>query len=193
MAPEVCYQPEKDSTKLKYYPLKSDVYSYAITCYEILSGRRPFEGLRLTEVLEKVTAGLRPSLPNSLPTSLSSLIECCWDADVRRRPSFSRISTELRHLKGIYLITDCGGANQAVATLPFRMPPEDFDTEIETDDSVRDMSTLWNTMNDLKRQVQEQEQTLREQTEMLREKDETLREREQTIQILLAREGRFNE
>ncbi|CAK9218203.1 unnamed protein product [Sphagnum troendelagicum] len=54
MAPEVWYQPEKDSTKLKYYPLKSDVYSYAITCYEILSGRVPFEGLRISELLEKV-------------------------------------------------------------------------------------------------------------------------------------------
>jgi hypothetical protein len=105
MAPEVWSEPEKDSSKMKYYPLKSDVYSYAITCYEILSGRRPFEGLRLMEVVEKVRAGLRPSLPNSLPTSLSSLIKCCWDGDVRRRPSFSRISTELRHLKGIYLIT----------------------------------------------------------------------------------------
>jgi serine/threonine protein kinase len=105
MAPEVWSQADKDSTKLKYYPLKSDVYSYAITCYEILSGRLPFEGVRLSQLLEKVRAGLRPSLPNSLPTSLSSLIECCWDGDVRRRPSFSTISTQLRHLKGIYLIS----------------------------------------------------------------------------------------
>jgi serine/threonine protein kinase len=104
MAPEVWFELEKDSSKMKYYPLKSDVYSYAITCYEILSGRLPFEGLRRRQVIETVREGLRPSLPNSLPTSLSSLIECCWDGDVRRRPSFSRICTELRHLKGIYLI-----------------------------------------------------------------------------------------
>jgi serine/threonine protein kinase len=105
MAPEVWSEPETDSSKMKYYPLKSDVYSYAITCYEILSGRRPFDGIPRTELAEKVRAGLRPSLPKSLPTSLSSLIECCWDGDVRRRPSFSRISTELRYLKGIYLIS----------------------------------------------------------------------------------------
>jgi serine/threonine protein kinase len=105
MAPEVWYQPEKDSTKLKYYPLKSDVYSYAMTCYEILSGLTPFEQIPRAKLAEKVREGLRPSLPKSLPTSLSSLIECCWDGDARRRPSFSRISTELRHLKGIYLIT----------------------------------------------------------------------------------------
>jgi len=90
---------------MKYYPLKSDVYSYAMTCYEILSGRTPFEEISMRDLPQKVRAGLRLTLPTSLPTSLLSLIDCGWDADVRRRPTFSRISTELRHLKGIYLIT----------------------------------------------------------------------------------------
>jgi serine/threonine protein kinase len=84
---------------------KSDVYSYAMTCYEILFRLTPFEGIPSDNFAEKVRAGLRLSLPNSLPTSLSSLIECCWDGDVQRRLSFSRIPTELRHLKGIYLIS----------------------------------------------------------------------------------------
>jgi hypothetical protein len=105
MAPEVMFESEEDSIQMKYYPLKSDVYSYAMTCYEILSGRTPFEEISMRDLPQKVRAGLRPTLPTSLPASLLSLIECCWDADVRRRPTFSRISTELRHLKGIYLIT----------------------------------------------------------------------------------------
>ncbi len=105
MAPELMFEPKEDSSTMKYYPLKSDVYSYAMTCYEILSGLTPFEGISIRELPQKVRAGLRPTLPTSLPASLLSLIECCWDGDVRRRPSFSRISTELRHLKGIYLIT----------------------------------------------------------------------------------------
>ncbi len=105
MAPEVMFEPAEDPIQTKYYPLKSDVYSYAMTCYEILSGRVPFQGDPQSTLRQKIRAGLRPSLPNSLPTCLSSLIECCWDGDVRRRPSFSRISTELRHLRGIYLIS----------------------------------------------------------------------------------------
>jgi serine/threonine protein kinase len=103
-APEVALKPEEDSRTKKYYPLKSDVYSYAITCSEILSGLTPFDGIPRGTLEEMVREGLRPSLPNSLPTSLSSLIECCWDGDVRKRPSFSTICTQLRHLKGIYLI-----------------------------------------------------------------------------------------
>jgi serine/threonine protein kinase len=105
MAPEVAFKPEEDSRTMKYYPFKSDVYSYAMTCYEIVSGLTPFEGIPRATLAEKVRAGLRPSLPNSLPAALLSLIECCWDGDVRRRPSFSRICTQLRHLKGICLIT----------------------------------------------------------------------------------------
>ncbi|CAK9871697.1 unnamed protein product [Sphagnum jensenii] len=174
MAPEVMSEPEKDSIQMKYYPLKSDVYSYAMTCYEILSGRVPFEGLPMSKIAEKVRAGLRPTLPNLLPTSLLSLIKCCWDGDVRRRPTFSRISTELRHLKGIYLISDCAGPSQTFAMHQFSMAPEDVDTEIETDDRVDDMDTLLDRLHDLQRQVQEKDQTLCEQTEMLREKDETL-------------------
>jgi tRNA A-37 threonylcarbamoyl transferase component Bud32 len=104
MAPEIGCKPEEDSRTMKYYPFKSDVYSFAITCSEILSGLTPFEGIPRATLAEEVRAGLRPSLPNSLPISLSSLIKCCWDGDVRRRPSFSRICTQLRHLKGMYLI-----------------------------------------------------------------------------------------
>jgi hypothetical protein len=88
-------------------------------------------------------------------------------------------------------LSDCEGSSQTFAIPRFSVAPEDVDTEIETDDRVHDINTLFNRLHDLERQVQERDQTLREQTEMLREKDETLREQDQTIQKLLAREGRF--
>jgi hypothetical protein len=74
---------------------------------------------------------------------------------------------------------------------PFSIAPEDVDTEIETDERVHDINTLFNTLRDLEREIKEKEQTLCEQIEMLREKDQTLREQDQTIQKLLARQGRF--
>ncbi|CAK9269024.1 unnamed protein product [Sphagnum jensenii] len=107
-------------------------------------------------------------------------------------PSFSTISTQLRHLKGIYLISDCAGSSQTLSMPPFSIAPEDVDKEIETDERVHDIETLFNTLRDLRREVDEKNQTLREQTEMLMKKDQTLQEREQTIQKLLAREGRFD-
>jgi predicted ribosome quality control (RQC) complex YloA/Tae2 family protein len=87
--------------------------------------------------------------------------------------------------------SDCAGPSQTFAMPQFSMAPEDVDTEIETDDRVDDINTLFNRLHDLQQQVQEKDQTVREQTEMLREKDQTLREQEQTIQKLLARQGRF--
>jgi predicted ribosome quality control (RQC) complex YloA/Tae2 family protein len=94
--------------------------------------------------------------------------------------------------------SDCAGPSQTFVVPQFSMAPEDVDTEIETDDRVPDIITLFNRLHDLQQQVQEKDQTVHEQTEMLREKDQTLREKDQTlreqdqtIQKLLARQGRF--
>jgi serine/threonine protein kinase len=87
-------------------PFKTDVYSFAITCSEILTGQVPFESIQGTEVRAWVKEGRRPTLPASLPTSLSSLIECCWDTDARMRPPFSEICAKLRHVKYLLMSVD---------------------------------------------------------------------------------------
>jgi hypothetical protein len=89
----------------KHHPFKADVYSYAITCSEILTGDDPFMGEPLTGLLDRIKyTGLRPSLPDSLPPYLVSLIHRCWDADTCKRPDFSEICAELRHAKASLLI-----------------------------------------------------------------------------------------
>ncbi|CAK9269017.1 unnamed protein product [Sphagnum jensenii] len=79
-------------------------------------------------------------------------------------------------------VSYCGGPSRPFATLPFSMAPEDVNTEIKTDNRVRDMYTLLSTMHDLQRQLQEKDQTVREQYQMLREKDKTLQEQDQKLQ-----------
>jgi serine/threonine protein kinase len=89
----------------KHHPFKADVYSYAITCSEILTGDDPFMGEPLTGLRDRIKyTGLRPSLPDSLPPYLVSLIHRCWDADPCNRPDFSEICAELRHVKASLLI-----------------------------------------------------------------------------------------
>jgi vacuolar-type H+-ATPase subunit I/STV1 len=83
---------------------------------------------------------------------------------------------------GLMRLSDCERTNQTFATLPFSMAPEDVDTEIETDDTVRDMYTLLSTVHDLQRQLLEKDQTVREQYQTLREKDKTLKEQDQKLQ-----------
>jgi hypothetical protein len=87
-------------------PFKTDVYSFAITCSEILTGKVPFGSIQRNEVRDWIKKGMRPTLPASLPTSLSSLIECCWDTDARMRPPFSEICAKLRHVKYLLMSVD---------------------------------------------------------------------------------------
>jgi predicted secreted protein len=89
-------------------------------------------------------------------------------------------------------LADCVGCGQTFSMPPFSIGPEDVDTEIETDDGMHDINTLFNRVHDLQRQLQEKDQTMRKQNEMLREKDKALQEQDKRIAMLLARQGRFN-
>ncbi len=100
MAPEVL------NNESKQYPFEADVYSFAITCSEILTGELPFQNIRRSELGDCVKKGVRPALPFSLPTSLSSLIHRCWDGDARMRPPFLEICAQLRNVKYLLMSVD---------------------------------------------------------------------------------------
>jgi len=72
---------------------KTNVYSYAITCFEIVIGCLPFEGkleaCRASDDL--IIEGQRPKLPSDLDLTLKDLIERCWNPIPNERPSFSKI------------------------------------------------------------------------------------------------------
>ncbi|KAG0599871.1 hypothetical protein M758_12G184200 [Ceratodon purpureus] len=106
-APEILLSMwETRSSKTEFfYDLKAaDVYSFAMTCYEVVTGKVPYEDQRreegFEEVRRKVIAGtLRPELPGKLDPSLRRLIEDCWDADPARRPTFSTICERLQKIR----------------------------------------------------------------------------------------------
>ncbi|KAG0600611.1 hypothetical protein M758_11G047300 [Ceratodon purpureus] len=88
------------------YPFKSDVYSFAMVCCEILTGCVPFSTLiSPSEVKKKVLDGNRPQLPDTFPNKLKKLIEECWSSKPSARPGFDHICAELRHMKYSYLLT----------------------------------------------------------------------------------------
>jgi hypothetical protein len=116
MAPELFEKKSLDEIK---YPFKADVYSYAITCSEILNmGKLPFADIeKQSELGEAVRKGIRPTLPDSLPLSVMSLIKQCWDRDPCMRPSFSRICAELRHIKNLHMISNVVTKLKGMVTL----------------------------------------------------------------------------
>jgi serine/threonine protein kinase len=107
MAPEVF---GLDDSELGFptvkYPFKADVYSFAITSSEILTGQIPFrDNKTFRDIQRQIMKGLRPTLPTSLPPKLVSLIKKCWSGDPRQRPGFSDICMELTSLKSVHTIT----------------------------------------------------------------------------------------
>lgn len=71
--------------------MRADVYSFGMTCYEILTGNLPFQNKFGKEVEEKVKNGERPVLPDDLSEVLKGLIKSCWDPEPYNRPSFEKL------------------------------------------------------------------------------------------------------
>lgn len=72
---------------------KMDVYSFAMTCYEIVTGRLPFEGLPFFETRDAILDGARPELPHDMNPLMRLLIPDCWHSNPLRRLSFESILT----------------------------------------------------------------------------------------------------
>ncbi|CAJ2656968.1 unnamed protein product [Trifolium pratense] len=105
MAPEIL--------RKELHTEKSDVYSFGISINELLTGVVPYTDLRAEAqahtVLEMnyteqqltaavVSDGLRPVLASEelgIPSRLISMIQKCWDANPKSRPSFDDIVKEL--------------------------------------------------------------------------------------------------
>ncbi len=89
-APEVLQQLKRHVTPVISTD-KADVYSYAMLCYEILTGSIPFEGHRQSDY-DLVLSGTRPELPAILSEGLRRLLESCWQTDPKQRPNFKEIT-----------------------------------------------------------------------------------------------------
>ena len=100
--PEDLYKlglPDKDS-KMNLQALKAtDVYSFAMTCYEVLTGNCPCSGLEATAYAQVRSENYRPKWPAHPPEKkwqqLKSLVERCWDLLPQQRPTFDEICEEL--------------------------------------------------------------------------------------------------
>ncbi|XP_059351844.1 mitogen-activated protein kinase kinase kinase 11-like isoform X2 [Daphnia carinata] len=116
MAPEVI----KSSTFSK----ASDVWSYGIVLWEILTGETPYKGIDALAVAYGVAVKkLTLPIPTTCPAPWKNLMQMCWEPEAHDRPSFEKILMLLDEV-----------ARSAFAQTPhesFHTMQEDWKMEIE--------------------------------------------------------------
>ncbi|XP_038073023.1 tyrosine-protein kinase STK-like [Patiria miniata] len=92
MAPEVMGEPDPQSQTKPKVTTKSDVFSYAVVVWELLTGKAPFPGESAVNMLKAVAIQRkRLEIPTACPESLRDLLTECWDQDHTKRPSMEEI------------------------------------------------------------------------------------------------------
>ncbi|XP_038072971.1 tyrosine-protein kinase Yes-like [Patiria miniata] len=71
---------------------KSDVFSYAVVIWELLTGKTPFAGQSAYEIAAALATDRKSlEIPTECPEPLRNLLTECWDPDYRRRPSMDEV------------------------------------------------------------------------------------------------------
>ncbi|XP_034235091.1 uncharacterized protein LOC117641679 isoform X2 [Thrips palmi] len=92
MAPEVM----RDSC----FSRSSDVWSYGVLLWELLTGETPYKGIDTLAIVYGVAINkLTLPIPKTCPKSWRDLMEACWNADPHERPSFEAILVALETIK----------------------------------------------------------------------------------------------
>ena len=75
----------------------SDVYAFALIAYEILTAKKPYDGLDMIHLFAKVLSGNRPLFDAPIEEPYKNLIERCWSQNPDDRPTFAQIVEELEN------------------------------------------------------------------------------------------------
>ena len=94
MAPEILQGKE--------YTTASDIYSFGIIMWELMTGRKPFwDQNDNVELMIKIRDGLRPPIITNAPKDYIELMQECWDYDPNKRPMAVKIHKKLIDIRSV--------------------------------------------------------------------------------------------
>ena len=102
----------------KGYSQASDVYSFAILLYQMITLQFPFKNMSFFQLIASVVKGDRPKFDGSVPNCYKKLIESCWSHDENKRPTFEKV-VEILENDEFILKRSCHGIRTKI-DLPYR-------------------------------------------------------------------------
>uniref|UniRef100_A0AAY4CQS5 receptor protein-tyrosine kinase n=1 Tax=Denticeps clupeoides TaxID=299321 RepID=A0AAY4CQS5_9TELE len=89
-----------ESLNYSVYTTKSDVWSFGVLLWEIVSlGGTPYCGMTCAELYEKLPQGYRMEQPKNCDDEVYELMRQCWRDRPYERPPFAQISVQLNRMQ----------------------------------------------------------------------------------------------
>uniref|UniRef100_A0A1A8C5X7 Tyrosine-protein kinase receptor Tie-1 n=3 Tax=Nothobranchius TaxID=28779 RepID=A0A1A8C5X7_NOTKA len=89
-----------ESLNYSVYTSKSDVWSFGVLLWEIVSlGGTPYCGMTCAELYEKLPQGYRMEKPKNCDDEIYELMKQCWRDRPYERPPFSQISVQVSRMQ----------------------------------------------------------------------------------------------
>ncbi|XP_068446087.1 tyrosine-protein kinase receptor Tie-1 isoform X2 [Clinocottus analis] len=89
-----------ESLNYSVYTTKSDVWSFGVLLWEIVSlGGTPYCGMTCAELYEKLPQGFRMEKPKNCDDEIYELMKQCWRDRPYERPPFSQISVQFNRMQ----------------------------------------------------------------------------------------------
>uniref|UniRef100_K7GB91 mitogen-activated protein kinase kinase kinase n=1 Tax=Pelodiscus sinensis TaxID=13735 RepID=K7GB91_PELSI len=161
MAPEVI--------RSSMFSKGSDVWSYGVLLWELLTGEVPFRGIDGLAVAYGVAMNkLALPIPSTCPEPFAKLMEDCWNSDPHSRPSFANILDQLT------TIEESGF---------FEMPKDSFhslqeDWKLEIQEMFDQLREQWKELRTWEEELTRAALQQKNHEELLRRREQELAERE---------------
>lgn len=85
-----------ESLRDKEFSTASDVWSFGVLMWEIYNPKEtPYGDIDIFSLLMNIAQGMRLSIPESYPTTVTNIMRACWQQNPAKRPSFLLISSLL--------------------------------------------------------------------------------------------------